>query len=152
MIVTVGRLVPAHPSGLLENALQRVEIELLVLFPYFLYRFATEFVRPSQRLQRVVAVLTIGLSVWTFALPSIPAAGEDRPASFLAYVIVFLVALDAALDRRDGSPVARGPRAAVGRREPHADALVRRGGADRRDHLHRVLDRTRPRSAPCSRS
>ena len=90
VIVTVGRLVPASPHGVAEDALQRFEIELLVLFPYFLYRFATEFVRPSQRLQRVVAVLTIGLSVWTFALPSIPAAGEPRPASFLAYVIVFL--------------------------------------------------------------
>ena len=90
VIVTVGRLVPSNPHGVAEDALQRFEIELLVLFPYLLYRFATEFVRPSQRLQRVVAVLTIGLSLWTFALPNIPATGEPRPTLFRAYVIVFL--------------------------------------------------------------
>jgi signal transduction histidine kinase len=90
VIVTVGRLDPAQPHGFLEDAVQRLEIELLVLFPYLLYRFATEFVPPSRRLQRVVAVLTIGLSVWTFALPHVPAAGQPRPAWFLAYVLVFL--------------------------------------------------------------
>ncbi|HUZ80809.1 MAG TPA: ATP-binding protein [Gaiellaceae bacterium] len=91
VIVTVGRLVPAHPHGVPEDALQRFDIELLVLFPYLLYRFATEFVPPSKRLQRIVAVLTVGLSVCTFALSHIPAAGERRPAAFLAYVVVFLV-------------------------------------------------------------
>jgi signal transduction histidine kinase len=90
VIVTVGRLVPSNPHGLVEETLQRFEIELLVLFPYLLYRFATAFVPPSVRLQRVVAVLTIGLSIWTFALRHVPAAGEPRPASFLAYVLVFL--------------------------------------------------------------
>jgi signal transduction histidine kinase len=69
----------------------RFEIELLVLFPYLLYRFATEFVPPSRRLQRIVLVLTVGLSVWTFALPTIPSAGEHRSAFFTAYVIVFLI-------------------------------------------------------------
>lgn len=91
VIVTVGRLVPANPNGVIEDALQRLEIELFVLFPYLLYRFATEFVRPSRRLQRIVAALTIGLSVWTFALPNIPAAGEPRPPFFLTYLIVFLI-------------------------------------------------------------
>jgi signal transduction histidine kinase len=90
VIVTVGRLVPSHPHGVVADGLQRFEIELLVLFPYLLYRFATEFVPPSRRLQRVVAVLTSGLTIWTFALPHVPAAGERRPAWFLAYVLVFL--------------------------------------------------------------
>ena len=91
LIVTAGRLVPAHPHGLVEDALQRLEIELLVLFPYLMYRFATAFVPPSRRLQRVVALLTVGLTVWTFALPSIPSAGEKRPSGFLLYLIAFLV-------------------------------------------------------------
>ena len=37
-----------------------------------------------------MAVLTSGLTIWTFALPHVPAAGERRPAWFLAYVLVFL--------------------------------------------------------------
>jgi signal transduction histidine kinase len=91
LIVTVGRLIPAHPHGFVLGALLRFEIELLVLFPYLGYRFATAFVPPSRRLQRVVALLTIGLSIWTFALPSIPAAGDPRPSGFLVYITAFLV-------------------------------------------------------------
>lgn len=91
LIVTVGRLLPAHPHGLPEDTLLRLEIELLVLFPYLMYRFATAFVPPSKRLQRIVALLTVGLTVWTFALPTIPSAGEKRPQGFLIYLIAFLV-------------------------------------------------------------
>ena len=91
VIVTVGRLLPAHPHGFVLGALLRIEIELLVLFPYLGYRFATGFVPPSRRLQRLVGALTIGLSIWTFALPTIPATGEPRPSAFLVYVIAFLV-------------------------------------------------------------
>ncbi|HEY8647614.1 MAG TPA: ATP-binding protein [Gaiellaceae bacterium] len=91
LIVTAGRFIPAHPHGLVLGALLRFEIELLVLFPYLGYRFATAFVPPSRRLQRVVGLLTIGLSIWTFALPSIPAAGEPRPTGFLVYIVAFLV-------------------------------------------------------------
>jgi signal transduction histidine kinase len=91
LIVTVGRLIPSHPHGLVLGALLRVEIELLVLFPYLGYRFATGFVPPSRRLQRVVGALTVGLSIWTFALPTIPASGDPRPSGFLVYIIAFLV-------------------------------------------------------------
>jgi signal transduction histidine kinase len=91
LIVTAGRLIPAHPHGLVPGALLRFEIELLVLFPYLGYRFATAFVPPSRRLQRVVGLLTVGLSIWTFVLPSIPAAGDPRPSGFLVYIVAFLV-------------------------------------------------------------
>jgi signal transduction histidine kinase len=91
LIVTVGRLLPAHPHGFVMGALLRFVIELLVLFPYLSYRFATGFVPPSRRLQRVVGLLTIGLSIWTFALPRIPASGEPRPSGFLVYIVAFLV-------------------------------------------------------------
>jgi signal transduction histidine kinase len=91
LILTAGRLIPAHPHGFVLGALLRLEIELLVLFPYLGYRFATAFVPPSRRLQRVVGLLTIGLSIWTFALPVIPASGDPRPTGFLVYIIAFLV-------------------------------------------------------------
>jgi nitrogen-specific signal transduction histidine kinase len=91
LILTAGRLLPSHPHGFVLGGLLRLEIELLVLFPYLGYRFATSFVPPSRRLQRVVGLLTIGLSIWTFALPSVPASGEPRPSGFLVYVVAFLV-------------------------------------------------------------
>jgi signal transduction histidine kinase len=91
LIVSIGRLVPTNPHGFLADAGQRVEVELLVLFPFLLYRFATGFARPSARLQRIVGGLTVLLSAWTFSLPHLPAAGEKWPWWFLAYVLAFLV-------------------------------------------------------------
>ncbi|HEY3961241.1 MAG TPA: hypothetical protein VGL84_01830, partial [Gaiellaceae bacterium] len=83
LLVTVGRLLPSHPHGLAEDIGLRVEIELLVLFPYFLYGFAVAFAPPSRRLRLVVNTLTGALTVWTFALPSVPRAGEPRPWWFV---------------------------------------------------------------------
>lgn len=91
LISTLGRLVPAHPHGFPELAAQRINIELLVLFPYFLYRFATAFSPPGRRLQLAVSTLTVGLTVWTFSLGHIPAPHEHRSAWFLAYIVAFLI-------------------------------------------------------------
>jgi len=91
LIVSVGRLVPADPEGLWQEAAQRGEILLLVLFPYMLYRFATEFAPPSVGLRRAITALTVGLSLWTLLLPNVPAAGEHRSLGFTLYVLAFLV-------------------------------------------------------------
>ncbi|HKU58712.1 MAG TPA: hypothetical protein VJP39_03820, partial [Gaiellaceae bacterium] len=91
IIVTVGRLVPAHHQGFGEEFAARIDIELLVLFPFLLYRFAVAFAPPSRRLQAVVTSLTAALSVWTFALPSVPEPGEGWPWWFVAYVVAFLI-------------------------------------------------------------
>ena len=90
-IVSIGRLIPARPHGFGPDLAQRVDVELLVLFPFLLYRFATVFVRPSLRLRQLVGSLTVLLSIWTFALPHFPAAGEKWPSWFLVYVLAFLV-------------------------------------------------------------
>jgi signal transduction histidine kinase len=91
LIVSVGRFTPTHPHGLIQDVPQRLEIELLVLFPYFLYRFASVFGTPSLRIRRVVIALTAVLTVWTFVLPRVPAAGESRPSWFVGYLVLFLV-------------------------------------------------------------
>jgi signal transduction histidine kinase len=88
-LVTVGRLVPSHPHGVLEYVGQRLNVELLVLFPYLLYRFATAFAPPGRTLQRVVASLTPSLTVFTFALPRFPASGEHWSPAFAVYVVAF---------------------------------------------------------------
>jgi signal transduction histidine kinase len=90
-LVTIGRLAPTHPHGFLPHVAQRLDIELLVLFPYLLYRFATTFAPPGRRLQQLVATLTVGLTIFTFALPTIPASGEHWPPSFVVYVVLFFV-------------------------------------------------------------
>jgi PAS domain S-box-containing protein len=90
-LVTVGRLVPKDPDGILGYLAQRANIELLVLFPYLLYRFATEFVPPSRRLQIGIGSLTVGLTIFTFALPTIPKSGEAYSPLFTVYVVAFFV-------------------------------------------------------------
>ncbi|MGZ4291013.1 MAG: sensor histidine kinase [Gaiellaceae bacterium] len=90
-LVTVGRLVPAHPHGVVEYLGQRLDIELLVLFPYLLYRFATTFAPPGRTLQRIVGTLTVSLTVFTFALTHFPASGEHWSPIFAIYVVAFFV-------------------------------------------------------------
>ena len=91
LLVTIGRLAPAHPHGVVEYLAQRVDIELLVLFPYFLFRFATTFAPPGLLLRRIVATLTTGLTAFTFALTHIPSAGEKWSPAFAVYVIAFFI-------------------------------------------------------------
>jgi signal transduction histidine kinase len=91
LIVTVGRLAPTHPHGFGPLLVQRIEIEMLVLFPYLLYRFATVFDPPTRRLSLVVAAFTSGLTIWTFALPHFPEKGESWGAGFSLYIVAFLI-------------------------------------------------------------
>jgi hypothetical protein len=84
-------LIPNHPGNIAERAVGRVAIALLVLFPYFLFRFTNAFRPPGQKLANALVGLSAILVVWTFALPSIPRSGEHRSAAFQAFVIVFFV-------------------------------------------------------------
>jgi len=84
-------LVPNHPGNDAERAVGRIEIALLVVFPYFLFRFTNAFRAPGQRLANALFGLSAVLVVWTFALPSIPQPGESRSAAFQAFIVVFFV-------------------------------------------------------------
>jgi signal transduction histidine kinase len=90
IVVLAGRLVPEEPESWAWQVLIRIEIALLVIFPYLLYRFTTSFKRPPQGLERFVGVMTAVLTVWTFLLPSIPEEGEAWPTFFALYVVAFL--------------------------------------------------------------
>jgi signal transduction histidine kinase len=91
VVAVVGSILPDDPHGLLENAVARLDIAVLLLFPLLLVRFATTFDPPSPRLRTAVLAMTSVLAVWTLALPRLPAADEPRPRIFVAYVIAFLV-------------------------------------------------------------
>ena len=84
-------LIPNHPGNIPERAVGRVVIALLVLFPYFLFRFTNAFRAPGPKLASSLVGLTAILIVWTFALPSIPQSGEHRSPAFQAFVAVFFV-------------------------------------------------------------
>jgi signal transduction histidine kinase len=83
--------VPNHPGHLAERAVGRVELALLVVFPYLLFRFTNVFNRARRDLANVLGGLTIALVAWTFLLPSLPQPHQAYPAVFAAYVAVFFV-------------------------------------------------------------
>src|SRR5436190_10509485 len=84
-------LVPNHPNDLAERAVGRVAVALLVLFPYFLFRFTAAFRPVNRRLADGLLLLTAAVIVWTFALPRIPESGEPRPGWFVAYLVALVL-------------------------------------------------------------
>ena len=84
-------LIPNHPGNLPERAVGRVDIALLVLFPYLLFRFTTAFRRPGRSFANALFSLTAILILWTFALPRIPQPGEPRPGFLIAFIVVFMI-------------------------------------------------------------
>jgi signal transduction histidine kinase len=66
-------------------------VAVIVLFPYFLYRFAASFMPQPRWIEVVAAAATLGLVIWTLLLPSIPDEGEPRSTGFTIFVIGLLV-------------------------------------------------------------
>jgi signal transduction histidine kinase len=84
-------LIPNHAGNVAERAVGRVVIALLVVFPYFLFRFTNAFRAANRRLANALYFVSAILVVWTFALPKIPQQGQTRDAAFKAFVTVFFI-------------------------------------------------------------
>ena len=90
-VIVVGRLLPEDPAHLAGKVVQRIDLAILLLFPYLLYRFAVSFELTSRPLARFVDVLSTTLVTATLVLPMVPAEGEAWPWWFVAYVVAFVV-------------------------------------------------------------
>src|SRR3954449_2552419 len=90
-LLEILSLIPNHPGNLPERAVGRVDIALLVLFPYLLFRFTTAFREPGRRFANALFSVTAILVVWTFLLPRISQPGESRPTSLWIYLIAFMI-------------------------------------------------------------
>ncbi len=90
-VIAVGRLLPEAPENFAAQALERIDIALLVLFPYFLYRFAAAFEARARPLARFVDSLSSALVASTFALPHVPQEGDPQPWWFTVYLVAFVV-------------------------------------------------------------
>lgn len=71
-------------------AARKVYVAVLGLYPYFLYRFMSSFVRPPRWLDRIVEVLTLG-AVAGGLLVSFPRPGRPRPDLFQTYLYFIAV-------------------------------------------------------------
>ena len=90
-VVVAGRLVPEEADSSALKLLERVDLSILVLFPYFLYRFAVAFEPGSRPLARFVDTLSVLLVIATFVLPRVPGEAESWPWWFVAYAVAFAV-------------------------------------------------------------
>jgi signal transduction histidine kinase len=90
-VIVASRFLPEEPGTLGAKALQRIDLAILLLFPYFLYRFAAAFSSTTRPLARFVDTLSTALVAATLVLPYLPAEGESWPWWWTAYVVAFLV-------------------------------------------------------------
>ena len=91
LITIAGLLISPEPgeelNGLYINAL----LAILVLFPYFLYRFTASFERPSRLLRLLVDGSTLVIVAATFALPGVPTEGAAKPLAWKIFSLALVV-------------------------------------------------------------
>jgi signal transduction histidine kinase len=83
-------LVPAHAHHPVARTLVRVQLELAVLFPYFLFRFTRAFRHFRRRAPEALGLVTLALAGWSIELPAVPRAGEHWGTEWAAFVAVLI--------------------------------------------------------------
>lgn len=90
-VLVISEVLPEESTAAVVDVMQRLIIVVLVLFPYFLFRFMASFESPGRLLHVIAALLTGAMVVWTFVLDHFPEEGEERTGSFQTYVYLLLV-------------------------------------------------------------
>ena len=90
-VVLVGELLPEPPtSSSVIEAIRRIEIAVLLLFPYFLFRFSASFEAAPRWSEVYAGLMTVGVIAWSFFIPPIP-QGAERPVAVQLFVFVVLL-------------------------------------------------------------
>ena len=92
-----GLLLPEESDSTLFEWIQKLEIAGIVLFPYFLYRFAAAFSPPPRFFEPVALGATVVVATWTLLLGDLPSEGEPRSAAINAFIIALLIQWSALL-------------------------------------------------------
>lgn len=89
-IVVVSWVLPEDPDSDLLQWVVKVQIAILVLFPYFLYRFMGTFLQRASWVKILAIALTAGVIAWTFLLPELPSEGEPVSTPTYYWLLAFL--------------------------------------------------------------
>jgi PAS domain S-box-containing protein len=88
-VVLAGLILPEDPSDPAMEWVGRGLISVLVLFPYFLYRFTTTLLPPIPWVNVTGTVLTASIAIIVFLLPTFPDESAPQPG----WVGIFIIAL-----------------------------------------------------------
>lgn len=87
-----GRFIPQGSHSSLVDWVQKLELVILALFPYLLYRFMASFDEPPRWMTAVAVSLTGTTMIATLIQPRIPEQGETaRPPVLVFFILVLLV-------------------------------------------------------------
>jgi signal transduction histidine kinase len=90
-VALLGRLIAPNDDTTPADWVAKILLVLLAFFPYFLYRFAASFTRPSRLLEWVAGGLTGGIVLASVFAPHFPSPDEARPAWVTAYLVLLIV-------------------------------------------------------------
>ena len=86
-VVVVSFVLDPNSESDAASWARKVLVAVLLLFPYFLFRYGAEFRRPSRRLHTLAVVLTAAVVAWTFLLGKLH--GQDYPRTDALDYFVF---------------------------------------------------------------
>jgi signal transduction histidine kinase len=88
LVVVVGEVVPEDATGTPVEVVEKITIVLLVLFPYFLYRFAVSFFMPIRWFYYLATGLTAATAAGALVV-DIPESGTSGSVGFT--ILLYLV-------------------------------------------------------------
>jgi signal transduction histidine kinase len=90
-VTVAGVFLPTDPRGTVGVAAVKVLVVLIVLYPYFLYRFMSAFGLPPRAMDRAAAAVTALVVLATLVTPRFPAQDEARPVWFELYALAIVL-------------------------------------------------------------
>lgn len=91
VVIVVGRFLPEDSTNTAVLWVGKVMIGILVLFPYFLYRFMATFIRPARWIWLAAPVLTAAVALGGLLLPDISENNGPRPVWLEIYIAALLI-------------------------------------------------------------
>lgn len=90
LVAAIGAFFPEEIDTPAELRAAKGVLLVLNLFPYFLYRFMSTFVKPPRWLDKVAIALTALACLATVMLPYLPQPDEPAPGWVLGFIAIFL--------------------------------------------------------------
>ena len=87
-VVVASQFLPEDSANPAVHWGTKALLATLVLFPYFLYRFTTSFIKPIAWVNVVGGALTASVGIAAFLLPQFPPDGAPTPLWLDVYVAV----------------------------------------------------------------